>query len=876
MQDLRLLAPGEQFYVPLYQTADTGDLLFPTAGLPAGWSSAADGFWHRFSPSTPLGATEGWKVHVAATPPRLQTVLDVVAEACTQAQVPFKCLGSSQYFLLFHHKHASRVQSGKFCTAYPRDADAARALMERLVHELADEVGPYVLTDRRYRDGKVVSYRYGAFVDRPETLSDGSVRHLVRDGSGRDVEDRRDPYFSLPEGITDPFAPAPEPRAPSGAGRGRTVLDRRFEVLGVVRHSNSGGTYRARDLESGDTVFIKEARPHNGYTSDGMDAAARLRREYDTLVEIDGRAPGLGPKPIAFFTKWEHSYLVCEWIPGVSLLQWVAAHTPLAELNTTAQERAAYFDRASAVARALRAAFDRLHALELRFGDVSHGNVLIDQTDRVRLIDFETATPYAAEPVDAGTIGYLAPAALGADADQDEYGFAALVMALLFPLGRPLEADPAGRLALHRRDLETAGPVPAELWSLATRYYGRLGTGTAPGLGEPLPTAAELDDRPLPALEHLGDRLADGLLRMAEPGRADWLFPPSPAGYTTNTHCLAHGTAGVLHALRHWRAGIPDVFEKRFRQDALNHAPGLSAGLQTGCAGLAWVLTEFGHCDEAAAVLDLADGKATADGLLGTGRLGVALARLALFRATGDERHLRAAAAEGDRVAGRDGTRSVCERAGTPGLEAGISGAAVFLHALWRVTAEDAYLPPAVRLMHAELDRAKDAGARGLRFHDGGGGTRVITYLAIGGAGVATALTKIAQASGDEHLVRALPRVLRACQATSSVEPGLYTGVASWAFAFAEHADHCDPADRTASRDTAIRIATSLTKYVVRTPAGLRVLGAFEPRYHADLATGSAGVLLALGRVLRGSGAEFLSGGMSVASEAFGSPASSG
>lgn len=218
----------------------------------------------------------------------------------------------------------------------------------------------------------------------------------------------------------------------------------------------------------------------------------------------------------------------------------------------------------------------------------------------------------------------------------------------------------------------------------------------------------------------------------------------------------------------------------------------------------------------------------------------------------------------------------MCERAGTPGLEAGISGAAVFLHALWRVTAEDAYLPPAVRLMHAELDRAKDAGARGLRFHDGGGGTRVITYLAIGGAGVATALTKIAQASGDEHLVRALPRVLRACQATSSVEPGLYTGVASWAFAFAEHADHCDPADRTASRDTAIRIATSLTKYVVRTPAGLRVLGAFEPRYHADLATGSAGVLLALGRVLRGSGAEFLSGGMSVASEAFGSPASSG
>ena len=57
---------------------------------------------------------------------------------------------------------ASRAQAGKFCAIYPPDVGSARRLMDRLAVELKDEVGPYILTDRRYGDKGVVHYRYGA------------------------------------------------------------------------------------------------------------------------------------------------------------------------------------------------------------------------------------------------------------------------------------------------------------------------------------------------------------------------------------------------------------------------------------------------------------------------------------------------------------------------------------------------------------------------------------------------------------------------------------------------------------------------------------------------------------------------------------------
>ncbi len=833
-----LTLADRDFYVPLERARDTGEPYRP-AGVPQGWTGAGEGVWTYWRPEHPVTAEQGWKIHVSTTRERIGFTLDTVAAACFAEGVAFKHLSAPLFYAALHHKHAARAQAGKFCALYPPDVPTARRLLERLSADLKGEVGPYILTDRRYGDSDsgVVHYRYGAYLSRKRVLADGTTQYVVRDGNGGETEDVRSTRFVLPPGVTDPFAPPHEPFS------GPVLLNGRFEVTQVIRHSNGGGTYRATDTRTGRTVFVKEARPYNGLIGDGSDSRDRLRREWQNLLRVHAGAPGLCPEPVDHFTEWDHDFMVTEFVPGTGLLKWVAAHATVGWLDTEPARHAAYFADAELVLARLRAHVDRLHALGMRFGDLSHNNVFVDEDLTVRLIDFETASALTDEPSQLGTNGYKTPPALiEAGVESDDYGFAALALCVLFPLHQPLERDPRGRLELYRRDIARNTPVPDGLWQTATRYYG---TGADESELSGLPTAADLDERPTEALARLRDGLTAGLLDMARPDGPDWLFPPSPRGLAVNTTCVEHGTAGVLYALRQAGEAVPGHLVERFRRDAVGRAAGLAPGLQVGTAGIAWVLAEFGLHEEAGHLLagSLRHPLATASAHLGNGAAGIGMAHVALSGTPGGADRLAQAARIGDTLL-RDAD-SVLAGAGIPGLATGLSGTALFLHCLAAATGDARYERAARRLVHAELDRATDAGADGLHFTDG---VRVLPHLAQGAAGIGTVMGRLA-AGGDERCARDLPRVLRVCRLTCSVEPGLYAGVAGWVFALTEHADRTgDPGDR----ETALLVATSLAKYAVRHSDGLRVLGSYQSRYQADLASGGAGVLLALARVLDG------------------------
>lgn len=873
------------YYFPLEQAA-RGRAYRPDPEPGAGWTSATEGVWTRWRPDGVPSPDEGWKIHVSTVRDRVQHTLDTVAAICCEERVPFQHLSGSSFFMSIHHKHAPRAQAGKFCTVLPPDADTAGRLMERLSTALQGEEGPYILSDRRFRDSRVVHYRYGAFTDRRRVEPNGGTVPLVRDGSGRDVPDVRAPRFVLPAGVEDPFAGPAEPHS------GPVLLGGRFQVTGVIRHANGGGAYRATEVATGRPVFVKEARGHNGFAQDGGDARARLRREHDMLRLVHDRAPGRCPEPIAYVTEWEHDFLVTEFVAGMPFLQWVAVNSPLGGLDVPADRHTGYLGTVEAMLAGLRADLDELHRAGVRFGDLGAGNVLVcgagspggtgtagggwDPQLTARLIDFEAA----AEGADDG------------GADGDAHGFAALALCALFPFSSPLERDPRGRLALYRRDVELSGPIPEALWRTATRFQeeggggsgggtdgsrtggdgtrsggrtgpadrtgstGRTPAGSRTAAPEPaasvweLPTPDELDREPAAALVGLRNGLAAGLLAMARPDGEPWVFPPSPDGCIRNTHCVEHGTAGVLHALRCAGTPIPDELIARFRSDVMDPAVVLPPGLQAGRAGIAWVLADLGLYEEAEQLLlaAAADPLANASLRLAHGASGVAMAHLAMCGRIDSDRLLRNALRVGKTlVADPDRART---DAGTPGLEAGLSGPALFLHALGLHTGDAQYTRAAVALMHSELDALANGG-RGGGSSGGAGRTPVLAHLSNGSAGVATALTRIAASTGDERLLVSLPGVLRASRATCSVEPGLYAGVAGRAFALAEHAARTgDAPDRAA----AVRVATGLAKYAIRRPDGLRVIGSLEERFHADLGSGSAGVLLAVSHVLRAPG----------------------
>lgn len=207
------------FYRPLEEADDIGTV-YRASVVPDDWRRNQSGIWAMHRPPGAPTVTHGWKVHVSASYKRAQDVLDAAAAMCVEREVPLKHLRSSPFFIMLHHKQAYRPQSGKFIAAYPLDEAVARKLMEALARATSGEEGPYILGDRRWRESRVVSYRYGAA---PHLDDPYSARHRADDRQGltgalRPRPARRHPPHTAPaahptaerSGLTSPPKPTPQ------------------------------------------------------------------------------------------------------------------------------------------------------------------------------------------------------------------------------------------------------------------------------------------------------------------------------------------------------------------------------------------------------------------------------------------------------------------------------------------------------------------------------------------------------------------------------------------------------------------------------------------------------------------------------------------
>ena len=502
--DMSFLIADSDYYEQ-WDILDPGPRYSPVP-LPDGWTRLRDGAWTHWGPSGLVLPDQGWKVHVSSSLRNARSVLAVVSLACAELGVPFKHLAGERTFLIAHDKHAARPQSGKFCTLYPPTEECARLLMRRLSADLSGIDGPFVLTDRRFGDSTCVSYRYGAFRGRSRVDADGNHVPTVRLPDGQVTDDERGPAFRLPPGMSDPFHETTPARA---AG---PVTMHGYTFDSVLRHSNAGGTYRFRDGD-GDVVFVKEARAHNGYTADGLDAKTRLAEEYLVLRELNARAPGVYPRPVELFHHWEHSYLVSEFVPGVSLYRWMVTNNPAVLDDADAAAYAGHHARCLALLDQLDAQLRTLHDLGFVFIDLSPTNVLVDDADRVRLVDFEAVQPVDRVRRYLGTPGYLHPdprSVVERDPRElDRHGLSALALLLVFPLHDVAERHPAALDHLHA-DLAETAPVEPRLWRWATRCRER-----AEDTRLASPAAVRAD--PIAALHELAERTADTIEELARP-----------------------------------------------------------------------------------------------------------------------------------------------------------------------------------------------------------------------------------------------------------------------------------------------------------------------------------------------------------------------
>ncbi|MFE1368010.1 class III lanthionine synthetase LanKC [Streptomyces anulatus] len=808
--------------------------------VPDGWTRSRRGDWLAYSPDGLRLPPQGWKIHVSAALDNAASVLERVVAHCLEHRLAFKCVPNAGLLALRNAKYADRAGSGKFITVYPPSDEAFPEVCTALTHLLEGEHGPYILSDLRCGDGPVHT-RYGAFAARFCSGLDGRPVPAVADPQGRLVPDDRGPSFRVPSWVTPPGFLMPHLEARAAVG----LADLPYTVEKALHFSNGGGVYLGRDTRTGEQVVLKEARPYAGLAADGADAVARLERERAALEQLAGL--DCVPAVRDVFEVGDHHFLVLQYIPGTTLNTVFARRFPLARQHPSPELLAEHAFWAAKLYGQVERAVAAVHDRGIVISDLHMSNVMVDEeTSRIVLLDFEAASPAAERrrQIVANPAFVAPPDRRGADIDR--YALACLRLALYLPLTTLFGIDRTKAAGLAR-DIARVFPVTEETLRPAVaeilRDTGEPGAGVT---AVPAPVSVP-DPGDWPRSR---DAMVRAITASCTPEREDRCFPGDIAQFATATggQSFAYGAAGVLYALHETGAPPCEEAEDWLLRHAKDPASGSPLGFYDGLTGIAWTLHRIGRTAEAADLLRIILDQpleGLAPGLHnGYAGIGLALDDLARTASATDAPELSAAAARCTALA----VRALVDGPPSPrtGLLHGASGIALLLVRRYATTGDAALLDLAATALRRDLERCRAGDDGELLVVEG---KRLMPYLGSGSAGIAAVIDAYLAHRPDPALEAAGRALLPAALSAFYVQPGLLRGSAGLLMHLAA-TPLCDEADR---QRAIARHTDLLGSHALAYGDGLAFPGEQLMRLSMDLATGTAGALLALGAALGGS-----------------------
>lgn len=589
--------------------------------VPEQWRISLGPWWTNVTPPRDLKvADQGFKIHVSAVLANAVEMLKCILGTLIRQEVNFKVVSGPEVLSAGLAKTFDRGSSGKFITIYPRNDACFRQLLETLYEKTNQFEGPYILSDMRYGDKGVLYYRYGGFKAIRRTLPNGTMEALIKSPDGKVLLDARNPYYSLPDWVEEPFSVVRD----VAAGE-IPVLGNRFEVQHPLKFSNSGGVYLCKDVQSNQQVVLKEARPHIGWLKafgeEYRTCQDLLEREYQVLSK--GAETGVSPRPLKLFEQEGHQYLAQEQISGVPLQRFRANDEFMLSEPYVPNNSLRFTRQLSKIILRLIEGVERLHENDIYVCDLSPANIIVEVLEaddfRVRIIDFETAwLKDWGEPdlISAmwGTSGFKHP-----EKDTQKptlerlflYDWHAVAMSAyscLMPNNEIFELAPSKVDLMIDRHVEIYG-IPEEfgqvlhhlmaceiavaketLRKLSEWELGQLPKYVPPGEGYGYCTQIKKD------ADRVCQEISKHLLSSYSDVRADRLWPSGPNVFATNPLNIAYGAAGIVSFLCDSEVKIPtpvrDWWYKRL-QDTHQYPPGLLSGL----AGVAYVSALMGDIE---------------------------------------------------------------------------------------------------------------------------------------------------------------------------------------------------------------------------------------------------------------------------------------
>ena len=233
-----------------------------------------------------------WKVHISPKIEDFEIVKKIVHKIATECGVTYKRVVDRDAMYLLSSVGVAASQIGKLITLYPSTVSIAKNLLNRLYDELKHYDGIEVISDRPYRDSKVIWYRYGT--------------HTPLDTE----KEERKPYFVLPKNITDPFVS--EDQFLTGS-----IIQKQYTFIKILRRKGEGNIYLAKN-KMDEQVVIKEVRK-NVYISPNIKKTAQKEFEFQFISRVNNNKNLNIPKAIEKIEEKYSIFYVYAYVQGNSL-----------------------------------------------------------------------------------------------------------------------------------------------------------------------------------------------------------------------------------------------------------------------------------------------------------------------------------------------------------------------------------------------------------------------------------------------------------------------------------------------------------------------------------------------------------------------------
>ena len=146
-----------------------------------------------------------------------------------------------------------------------------------------------------------------------------------------------------------------------------------YRIESVVARSGMASIFRATDLNDGKIVAVKVPHPE-------MEADPALFERFKREAEIGKMLDHPGVMKVFDYRQGDKVYMVMEWVEGKLLRQIIHSERVLPE------------DRAIKISLNILAALEHIHHRGVAHRDLKPENIMVDDEDRIKLIDFGIAS----------------------------------------------------------------------------------------------------------------------------------------------------------------------------------------------------------------------------------------------------------------------------------------------------------------------------------------------------------------------------------------------------------------------------------------------------------------------------------------------------